>query len=717
MIIGTVLKRRTTTTDRGRLSACAARVALLLGLMWSTLLQAQGIDLRERRVSGVEDYDFEWVSWFEMQGRGYLHEALSERLLPWDTPASRRWRGDAVEALTSALEDADDGVRASAVLALGRMREKELAGRILPSEQGPGLLLDESEDVRVSAWASLGLLDTEETRAALAAAPVESSDELDRATQAMAIGLLGKPDRVHRNWLIARLDDPGESLEVKRWCVWAVRHHDDASHDAVFDAALGGLASTFVMDEVLLSRGYVERSGGVQRMIDVMRYHPDVRGWAGYRSLALMPAEGAFGSTPRRLAMETRIAASLTLAQLPRPEREEDRRELLSHLRRRMLPGNSEQAMDFNRGFDTISYFMHCDASNEELDLLYDLMRGFTLLLPDDPAVSAGLKEGEEPRPEDLRVRQSDNAVRGYAALSAGLIIRRATEGNGLYRSRPIVGREAIEIERLKRRFGQRLMRAVADRGEPMSYRAACALALGLSGEGRYRAELIEELSKLQAGDEAVLGYGLLSLAMLGEDRAADPARRYVTRPGAVAGMDDQLGRRAAMRALALIGARGGEDVKLGLAEAWGRDPWVSLSAAEATAQAGSYEAMPTILKAMKSESPTWRRAGAVSLGVVFDSAYPSRLSMLVEGANPTVSMRGDLQKDGFTAPLGLTDLAADDRQGVTASERAGSDWPMSRLYALGDPFVFEAMRAAAQAPSDEKPVPEEDEEPTQPAR
>ena len=71
----------------------------------------------------------------------------------------------------------------------------------------------------------------------------------------------------------------------------------------------------------------------------------------------------------------------------------------------------------------------------------------------------------------------------------------------------PIQGARSIEVERLKRRFGYRLMRAVADEREPVSYRAACALALGLAGDVRYRKELSAELGKLRSGDEAVLAF------------------------------------------------------------------------------------------------------------------------------------------------------------------------------------------------------------------
>lgn len=689
---------------------CVGRVA---GLALSCLalvcvargVGAQQIDLRFVRQAGVEDYDFSWVYWFEMHGQRYLREAVAERGLPWDTPASRRWRDGAVVALRGALDDESGRVRGAAVLALGRMGDSGLVDVLLPeaAEQGAGaggdagdgqavsLLLDRSAEVRLSAWAALGLLDTPRTRAALAAEPLAGAEERAVASQAMAIGLLGELSGAHERWLAARLEDASASAEVKRWCVWSLGRHAVGSVDGVYRALLADEPSTFIIGELLGDRGFVQRSGGSGLLIDVLGYHPDVRGWAGYRSLSGLPAGGLYGSTPRRLAMESRVAASLTLAELPLSESVAQRRELLGVLKPRLIGGNSAQAMDFPRGFDTIAYFMHSDASQADLDLLYDQMRGYMWMMADDPAVADSLEEGEGPEPEDLRSRQSDNEVRSYAALAAGLLIRRSTQGTELFEDRPITGRRAIEIERLQRRFGVRLMRAVADSNEEMSYRAACALALGLTGNDRYRAELVTELGRLRAGDEAVLGYGLLALSMLGEGRVAEPARRYVTRPGLVKGMDDRLGRRAALRALGVVGERGGEDLDEALVKSWGRDPWVSLSAAEASAWSGRYGAVPAMTEALGSESARWRWAAAVSLGIVFDRAFPSRLSPLVEGVNPTMSYRPKAQD----APKEDGGVVVEQPPDAPRLPR----WPMPSLHALGDPFVFGPLLEAGYAP------------------
>ena len=668
-------------------------------LSWPVI--AQPIDVTIDRDPTVEDYDFSWVYWFETHGQRYVREAVAGRDLPWDTPASRRWRGQVVEALVPMLDDADGRVRASVVMALARIGHEGLLGRVLPGQDnGLSLLLDRSDDVRLSAWVSLGLFETDEARAALGVEPIEGSGEINRVGQAVAIGLMTKLDRVHGKWLRDRLGDNDESLEVKRWCVWAMSRHDDASLDEVFDTALRQTPSTFIVSEVLSNMLYAQRRGGAGWLADVLRYHPDVRSWVCYRSLTPpkewelreVPGKRSWevvrttsktqtwsvnGSTPRRLAMETRVAAALAIAEQPLITDEEDQALLLRQLRRRMVPGNSAQAMDFNRGFDTLAYFMHSGGTQADRDLLYNQLRGFASLRADDPGVLEKLKEGEEPTRRDLFVRQSDNEVRGYAALSAGLLIRRATEGTELHEQRRLFVERGIEIERLKRRFGVRLMRAVADEREPVSYRAACALALGLTGDERYKEELTIELGKLKAGDEAVLGYGLLALAMLGEDRVVDPAVRYLTRPGQVLGVGDLLGRRAALRALAVAGELEGEQQ---LTQVWGRSRWVSLHAADTVAWVGRYDTVPVMLNALGNESPVWRQTAAVSLGRAFEAHWPSRLSAITDGSNPTLSLRP------VSAELG---------DAIEIEQQAITPWPMGRVYALSDPF-FVAMKQGA---------------------
>ena len=89
-------------------------VLLLVCCVHGLAVHAQPMDLRIDRDPAVEDYDFAWVYWFETRGQAYVREAVGARALPWDTPASRRWRGEVIEALVPMLGDTDASVRAAA---------------------------------------------------------------------------------------------------------------------------------------------------------------------------------------------------------------------------------------------------------------------------------------------------------------------------------------------------------------------------------------------------------------------------------------------------------------------------------------------------------------------------------------------------------------------------------------------------------------------------
>lgn len=710
---------------------------LLLHLAAGRASMAQAIDLRIERgvdAEGVHDYAFSWVYWWETNGQAYLREAVADRQIPDDGPASRRFRGEAVAALMPLLDDTDPQVREQAVIALARIGHVPLENKLFgePGEQraedpldSAWLIDDPNEQVRCACWVAMGLLETERARAVLAEALV--LPEPEQAARVAGIGLLSAWDDGHLPALMALLTDSDTSVEVKRWIVWAVDRHADEigkpRRDAVLRWSIDNVPSPFVLSQVLMSRDFIERNGGTSRLIQTLRYYPDVRELPGYQAIRGMPEGIAHGSSPMRLAMETRVAATLTLAQLPPPRRVRDRAELRATLLRRAMAGNRGGGrdregmptglLDFNRGIDTIAFAMHSDAGAEDLAVLYDLLRGFTII-PADQAQP--LDPDTELTASDLLNRQSGNEVRGYAAIAIGLLIRRETEGTSLYDAWPGEHLRGIELDRLKRRFGQRLSRAIADTGEPRGYRAACALALGLTGDPAYIAVLTEELGRLQAGDEAVLGYGLLALALLGDERAAGPVQRYVTRRGRVDGVEDLLGRRSAMQALAVLGERAGDDARTTLEGVWGRDPWVSIEAGRTTHWTGLYDAMPKMLTAARSASPRWRVAAAMSMGAALDSSFPARIEALSEGQNFTLSYRrtpptpgpddpqllGDPQGPDPFNPLGLPDPLAEnpppsidtinDEPPTQVPIHYPPGWPIPDLSARGNPFLFHRL-------------------------
>jgi len=713
---------------------------------------AQPLDLRVERgpvAEGTLDYKFSWILWWEVNGDAFMREAIGERDLPMDIPPSRRFRREALELLVPMLEDSDPAIRAAAVISLAQMHYEPLSDQLI-GPQGADVeshndtLIDDSHlDVRCAAWVALGLLDAPRCRAFLAE-PVALVPE-EQGARVAAIGLLTSLDRSHRAALIALLQDDQTPLEVKRMVVWAISQHapdpnridEDVLnwHASAMNWAVDNVPSNFVLSQAIESEVLVNQRGGVPWLIDMLRYYPVVRRLPGYEAIRALPDEVMHGSSLRRLAMETRIGASLALAQLPTPGDRGEREELREMLVRRARSGNRQGPMsggryttgvlDFNRGIDAVALAMHTDGSEADLDVFYDLLRGFTLI-PIDEAMPANPETGIVP--EDLILRQSTNEVRSYAALAIGLMMRRGTPGNELAVARPLLyerpGRNesdetnhtplgtlrAMDIERIKRRFGQRLARAVADDGEPLTYRAACALGLGLSADPRFIPVLTEELAKLRGGDELVLGYGLLALAMLGEADAAVVAKRYLTRTGPVGEIDDVLGRRAALDALSILGQAGGDHASDALIGSWGKDPWVSLQAAESISRSGYFEAVTKMLDAGAGDSSRWRLAATMSLGRALESTYPSKLDALITGSNFTMSYMGEIVAEpeeeeeaprlvpGFVPIVPrLPDLPNDQAEAepevVPRTFPRIDDWPMRRFPAYANPFFVYELR------------------------
>ena len=718
------------------------RLAVLLGLVVQVMLcvglSAQSLDLRvERGVApdGVHDYEFSWVYWWESHGQAYLREVIGGRELPYRSPVTRRSRDDAVQALLPLLEDAEPGVREQAVVALSRIGYGPLEDRLIGAEgekraedsrDSAWLIDDPAQRVRVAAWVALGLLETPRTADYLAQPAALAEPE--QTARVAAIGLLRELSNGHIAALSALLTDPQTSNEVKRWVVWAVGRHDGQlppdRRDAIYRWATDRIASPFVLAQVLSQPAYARRNGGAVGLIPVIRYDPAVHQWPGYRAVRAMPEGTSHGSTAIRVAMETRLAASVTLATLQPPEREADRVELRDVLARRAMAGNRAGVLDFNRGVDTIAFALLCDATPDDQALLYDLLRGFTLIPPPEspqdsppdspsepipaspPASSPELKAAN--RAEAGRVRrQSASPVRSYAALAVGLLIRRETEGTALHAawSRPHL--RGIERDRLKRRFGERLRRAIANPREPIEYRAACALALGLTGDPRYIDTLSQELERLRAGDEAVLGYGLLALAMLDESRVAGPARRYIMRRGEIRGPDDLIGRRAALQALAIVGEVGGVDTRDTLEGVWARDPWLSIEAGRVTQWTGLYDAVPAMLISTRSASARWRVAAALALGAALDREFPPRIEALASGAHYSTSFRrrpsppppdfpsgspGGLPGFDEVSPPAALDPDPAEEAAPSLPEHYPAAWPIRELPAMGNPFLYDRL-------------------------
>ncbi|MEM1355717.1 MAG: HEAT repeat domain-containing protein [Planctomycetota bacterium] len=670
----------------------------------------------------VDAFNYTWQHWWESFGEDYLEESGELRPRPWDHPAARHGREQAIAAVLPHLDSRDPRVREQAVLSLARMGYEPLLDRLtapqvraeaepeqdalpgledldalddLADDAAPtSLLEDRDPGVRCAGWVALGLIDTVEARLVLLHDGPLSEQE--SAARVVGIGLMSVVDGVWRDALESVLGDPRQSIEVKRWAVWALNRHDRVANDDLLDAVLRRVPSTFAVSEVLLAERYAWRRGGSRWLADVIGYDRQVRDWAGYTALRRMPRGGAYGSSPMGLAMQTRVAASLTLIGQPPPQ-DPDRREALQDLLlARVSVATRDGTGQAHRGPDILALACHELDVYLGLELMYKLMGGYSVVPPLPPQidVDGNLVDPDAPvQTEPQEIWYPFRGSRGFGAIGMGLMLRRVLPGSALHERAPIVLRRS-EDQRVRRLYRRRLAEDITDFDEPMEYRAACALAIGLSNDPDAIPELTQRLSRLGAEDELVLGYGLLALAMLGEAEAADVARRYVARRGGVDNAWDIQGRRAALRAIAMVAERSPEAGRAALTGAWGKNVWVGLAIADTAAATGWYDVTPQVIESVRGDSDAWRLAGIMALGQMFDDRYPTPLDSIARGANYTLAFRpdkADLLRQR-QVPIGPAS-----GQGPATPREANPDdlpdgWPIRRFYIYSNPYLYDVL-------------------------
>jgi len=451
---------------------------------------------------------------------------------------------------------------------------------------------------------------------------------------------------------------------------------------------------------VLLNEQYVWRRGGSRWLTDVIGYEPGVRDWAGYLALRQLPRSGAYGSSPTGLAMQSRVAASLTLAgQAPLAD-QRHRDQLHELLIARVSSATRDGSGQAHRGPDILALACHEPDAYAGLALMYKLMGGFSIVPPEPPKVDENGRLIDPNQPAQAGPQEiwyPDRPSRGFGAIGMGLMLRRMMPGNALHQRSPLALRRS-EDERMRRLYRRRLADDITDFDEPMEYRAACALALGLSNDREAIPELAVRLSRLGPEDELVLGYGLLALAMLGEPDAAEVARRYITRPGGVDNGWDVQGRRTAAMAIALLGERSPEAGRAALTGAWGKNAWTGLAVADAAASTGWYDVTPQVIESVRGQSDTWRLAGIMALGRMFDDRYPSPLASIAQGANYTLTFRPDAydltrqRQVPVTPSIDGVDGAVPQPPADPISDYRPDGWPLRRFYIYANPYLYDVL-------------------------
>lgn len=212
--------------------------------------------------------------------------------------------------------------------------------------------------------------------------------------------------------------------------------------------------------------------------------------------------------------------------------------------------------------------------------------------------------------------------LRGFAALALGLYARPIKTPQ----SQGVVNRKGYD------KIALLLAKILTDVKEKQDLRAACALALGLSGRTENLKYLQAAGKKIGKRDDILIGYVMLARGMLGDKTILKPAEKFLAMSNNRTDKNGILGRRAAVLGLGLTGSR--ETLPV-LENCWDLGHHVYRETALAMSLCQGFGATERLVKAMKeAPKPKARALAARCLGQLYSRERPSRLARMSNGSN-----------------------------------------------------------------------------------
>ncbi len=212
--------------------------------------------------------------------------------------------------------------------------------------------------------------------------------------------------------------------------------------------------------------------------------------------------------------------------------------------------------------------------------------------------------------------------LRGFAALALGLYARPIETPS----SEGVVNRKGYD------KIALLLAKILVDVKEKQDFRAACALALGLSGRTENLKYLQSAGKKIGKRDDILIGYVMLARGMLGDKTILKPAEKFLTMSNNRTDRNGVLGRRAAVLGLGLTKSREAIPV---LANCWSLGYHVNRETALAMSLCQGFGATERLVKAMtEAPKPKARALAARCLGQLYSRERPSRLARLSNDSN-----------------------------------------------------------------------------------
>ncbi len=503
-------------------------------------------------------------------------------------------RASAVAVLRNALQDnRPRALRSAATLALGKIADSE-AGECLVE-----LTHDKKQQIRELAWLGLGLQDAGAGRTRMMNPGMLKEPET--VAWIAGAGLMkDPPDEVMK--LLFELVQQDKSIDVSRMALWALRQQlppGDASRETLSKLAR----------YIMLRSQDTLMVGEAMQLLGACR---DDESILKLRQIYTRPKQGCLPSSkfiwkrghPRPGAVVftgyyeelagLRSAAALALSQYELPERHPDGRAARKALR---------------------SLFDNPPRIGSVSDLTKKSQRGKEGW-PSNGVVSfeirfavlglgrIGYASDARIIIQELRAKTLDNPIgipfdstyfqrRSYAALGLGYYLQR---NNG--QDVPKDTQDEID-EALKA-----LVEVGSDPNEPDNLRAACLLALGMSGSADRKEEVRTILRATPLRDRLVIAFGAMALAMLHTDAQeviglVEPMLQ--TQPVASLNLDDLLSRRfkktiglkklvqfqAMIRALTMVNNPDAVDL---MRSHFGRETWASMEIVRGMRQCHAYD-------------------------------------------------------------------------------------------------------------------------------
>lgn len=610
-----------------------------------------------------------WASWWEVNGMAYELKARQSRDEKIQPPTASE---AVVKSLIDAAKSGPVEVRREAILALGKMK----AASALPVLEQ--LTKDADSICALRAWAAIGLLDSSEAISFLAAGPQAPAN---RVGWTVGVGLLTTPTPPMWNILRAQAADTSQSPEAQRLALWALRIHRVEGTQAIFQKVIKTSADPFVVAEAIMGLSVNPGPNDAQDLMSLIR------------NTATMTALPAIAAARRQAAGARRDASSF-----PDPFNTEK----LAGDATNPTGSTSGMAVIRDAALRSLAQFPSISQSDSD-DLLIPMtaqvpqvVSGYhsgivdTGFMPEDPISTASLgspfnfaiyedrlevnllPHDGSPDPLDRLHR----AGRGYAAIAMGILLDRA--GGGKQEVEQIVTSYRTNVDAHATRlqtngsFVLNTQKYVNERTSPdealvshlrrpteiADFRAACALAMAIGRQNQRIAEIHSAIASLNPGEEAVFGYGVLALGLMGDEGVLTHTSRQLANPvhgndangiqafiksrhGASLSLTDILSRRAAIDGMATLGDPRAIPLLL---NQWGMDPAIDLEVARAIAWchrnsakgSGRDEAVEfgNALATLLSDKqlPGLSASAAASMGEMFQQAPPDRLSRLMNG-------------------------------------------------------------------------------------